>query len=159
MRQTKKLGTDVLKKFKQHLLNKDFFCKLKLIMFEIDKELQMTRNGGAVSDNYINVHKDSGEACNDQVRKMVTHSTDFKQYVWQNRQRMRTVVNNAGKNLCFSILIMLESFRMGLPASHTSKLRSSMASMNRLIRSNRAPKRSTSVRKRPSSTPISSSKK
>lgn len=58
MRQTKKLGTDVLKKFKQHLLNKDFFCKLKLIMFEIDKELQMTRNGGAVSDNYINVHKD-----------------------------------------------------------------------------------------------------
>ena len=66
-------------------------------MFEIDKELQMTRNGGAVSDNYINVHKDSGEACPDQVRKMVTHSTDFKQYVWQNRQRMRTVVNNAGK--------------------------------------------------------------
>ena len=35
----KKIEAEMLKKFKQHMINKDFFARLKLIMFEIDKEL------------------------------------------------------------------------------------------------------------------------
>lgn len=50
----------MLKQFKAHLMSKDFFVKLKLIMYEIDKELQMTRNGGAVSDEYILNFKNEG---------------------------------------------------------------------------------------------------
>ena len=50
-------------------------------MYEIDKELQMTRNGGAVSDDYIAVHKNDGALCSQPVRKMVTHDSDFKQYI------------------------------------------------------------------------------
>ena len=63
------------------MINKDFFARLKLIMYEIDKELQMTRNGGAVTDDYIAVHKNDGALCSQPVRKMVTHDSDFKQYI------------------------------------------------------------------------------
>ena len=57
----------------------------------------MTRNGGAVSDDYISVHKNQGENCVEQTRKLVTHNGDFKQFLKDNRQRLRTVVNNASK--------------------------------------------------------------
>ena len=32
----KKLDQEVMKKFKQHMINKDFFTQLKMIMYEID---------------------------------------------------------------------------------------------------------------------------
>jgi len=50
-----KLSKEIIKKFKQHLINKDFFARLKLIMYELEKELQMTRNGGSVTDGYANM--------------------------------------------------------------------------------------------------------
>lgn len=58
-----KLEKEMIQKFKQHMVNRDFFARLKLIMYEIDKELQMTRNGGSVTDDYIAVHKNKGESC------------------------------------------------------------------------------------------------
>ena len=47
----------------------------------------MTRNGGSVSDEYVDVRKALGVSCNDQVRKMITHSEEFKQYVRVNKRR------------------------------------------------------------------------
>ena len=93
----RKISNELLKQFKKHLLNVQFFARLKLIMHEIESELQMTRNGGAVSDDYIGVHKNQGESCADATRKLVTHNGDFKQFLRDNRQRLRTVVNNASK--------------------------------------------------------------
>ena len=75
------LTDEMIKKFKTHLINKDFFIKLKLIMYSIDSELRMTRNGGIVSDDYIAIHKNSGELCEDNDRHMVTHDDNFKLYV------------------------------------------------------------------------------
>ena len=57
----------------------------------------MTRNGAAVSDDYIAVHKDSGINCSEPMRQMVTHDADFKQYLKSQRQRMQNVVNQACK--------------------------------------------------------------
>jgi len=75
------LTDEMIKKFKAHLINKDFFIKLKLIMYSIDSELRMTRNGGIVSDDYIAIHKNDGELCEDNDRQMVTHDDKFKLYV------------------------------------------------------------------------------
>ena len=75
----------MLKEFKKQLLNAQFFTRLRLIMNEIENELQMTRNGGAVSDDYISVHKNQGESCVDNTRKLVTHNGDFKQFLKENR--------------------------------------------------------------------------
>ena len=61
----RELSDEVIKEFKNNMINKDFFIKLKLIMYEIDQEMQMTRNGGAVSDDYIQVMKNKGELCVD----------------------------------------------------------------------------------------------
>ena len=91
----RQISSDMLKKFKKHLLNKDFFSKLKSIITDTDIELQMTRNGGGVSDDYIHARKDDGELCSDETRKLVSHNADFRQYVRDNRQRLRTVVNKA----------------------------------------------------------------
>ena len=73
-----RLPKDIIKKFKQHLMNKDFFASLKLIMYGVDKEMQMTRNGASVSDNYIKIRKDSGKHCTDATRFMVTHNPEFR---------------------------------------------------------------------------------
>ena len=71
----------MIKQFKQHMIDKDFFGRLKLIMYEIDKELQMARNGGSISDDFVDIHKDKGRTCQEPIRKMVTHSEDFKEYI------------------------------------------------------------------------------
>ena len=74
----KKLSNDLIKQFKQHLLSKDFFARLRDIMLDIDCELQMTRNGGAVSDDYIELRKDKEQGCADPTRVLVTYNDDFK---------------------------------------------------------------------------------
>ena len=49
-------------------------------MFSVNNEMQMTRNGGEVSLDYINTMKLDGANCKDAIRHMVSHNSDFKQY-------------------------------------------------------------------------------
>ena len=57
----------------------------------------MTRNGGAVSDQYIaSVRKEGGgDKCDNPTRKLITHNPEFRQYYKDNRQKMRSIVNKA----------------------------------------------------------------
>lgn len=91
----------MLRKFKQHLMDKHMFARLKLILLQLDKELQMTRSGGAVSNDYIQqVRKDGFERMmnkniKNETRKLVTHNEEFRQYYASNRHKMRSIVNKA----------------------------------------------------------------
>ena len=73
----RKLEKELIKKFKDHLVNKDFFARLKVIMYSLDKELQMTRNGGSVTDEYSLMWRTKGNKEADWVRKEITFNTDF----------------------------------------------------------------------------------
>ena len=50
---SKELDAEVIKKFKEHLYHKDFFLKLKSILDSLNRELQISRSGGAVSRDFI----------------------------------------------------------------------------------------------------------
>ena len=64
MNMTKReLDAEVLKRFKEHIFNKDFFFKLKLILVDVNRELVMTRGGGGVSYDYMNMKDKS--SCDD----------------------------------------------------------------------------------------------
>ena len=49
----KQVTLKVIKKFKEHLYHKDFFLKLKGILNSLNRELEISRSGGAVSRDFI----------------------------------------------------------------------------------------------------------
>ena len=70
------LDQEVIQKFKKHLFSKDFFYKLKLILIQMNRELDLTRSGGAVSNEYIMMKEKNH--CKDEIHKLVFHDKEFK---------------------------------------------------------------------------------
>ena len=91
----KELDMEVIKRFKEHLYNKDFFFKLKLILVDLNRELEMTRGGGAISDEFIQLREK--DICDDQTFQLIKHDPDFRQYCEENQMKMLSVVNKTGQ--------------------------------------------------------------
>ena len=85
------LDDDLIAKFKDLMLNRNYFYKIKEVLNGIAPEVELTRCGGAVSAAYI--HQLEAENCPNETRNELRHDLDYRQYLEENKTRMCSVVN------------------------------------------------------------------
>ena len=70
------LDAEMIARFKELMLDQNYFAKIKEVLSNIVSEVELTRCGGAVSATYI--HQLQQENCPDETRNQLRHDLDYR---------------------------------------------------------------------------------